>query len=91
MTRARSYTPPIVARGATVRDTTIGYLTRAGTRCTRYTITIPAGTRAVLVRNGMGDQWAVDDVPLLVRLTGNDHDPQYRYAWLPDSAMNEGE
>lgn len=46
-------------------------------------VTIPAGTRAKLTGAG----WAVDDIPLLVRLTGNRHDPHYRYVWLPKEAF----
>jgi hypothetical protein len=69
----------------TTREVTISYLANlgAGAACR---VTIPAGTRAVLVE-GTGGGWAVDDVPLLVKLTGNNHDPHYRYAWLPAEAF----
>ncbi len=53
----------------------------------RATITIPAGTRCRLVDCPQGTAWAVDDIPLLKRLTGNDHDPDYRYVFLPNDAV----
>jgi hypothetical protein len=56
----------------------------------RQTVTIPAGTRCVLVDQPMGVAWAVDDVPLLVRLTGNRHDAVHRYVFLPLNAVGEG-
>jgi hypothetical protein len=49
-------------------------------------VTIPAGTPAVLTIGG----WAVDDIPLLVRLTGNRHDPHYRHVRLPAEAFLAG-
>jgi hypothetical protein len=70
----------------TQRDVTINYLETQG-RIAACRITIPAGTRAIAVMNPSGFKWAVDDVPLLIELTGNSHDPQYRYAYLPDEAM----
>lgn len=49
---------------------------------------IPAGTRVVRVPNGTGeDLWGVDDVPLLIRLTGNTHDPHYRYVIVPTDTV----
>jgi hypothetical protein len=53
----------------------------------RQTITIPAGTRCVAVDGPMGMAWAVGDVRLLMRLTGNTHDPKYRYVFLPNDAV----
>lgn len=53
----------------------------------RATITIPAGTRLVLVDQPQGAAYAVDDVPLLIRLTGNTHDPKYRYVFVPNSIV----
>lgn len=47
------------------------------------TITVPKGTRVRLIKNAdglRGDLFAIDDVRLLVGLTGNTHDPYYRYA-----------
>lgn len=72
----------------TTRDVTIDYLKEMGSAA-HCRITIPAGTRAVLVE-GQGGGWAVDDIPLIVRLTGNTHDPHYRYAWLPAEAFATG-
>lgn len=54
-------------------------------------IMIPAGTRCVLVDGPQGCAWAVDDVPLLVKLTGNSHDPKYRYVFLPLDAVGSTE
>lgn len=49
-------------------------------------ITIPAGTEAMLVPSP-GGGWVVASERLLVELTGNTHDPKYRYCWLPDEAF----
>jgi len=54
-------------------------------------ITIPAGTRVRTIESGAvrldhphpGYEWAVADVKLLKQLTGNDHDPVYRYLCVP--------
>lgn len=49
------------------------------------TVTIPKGTRVRLIKNAdgvRGDLFAVDDVLLLMKLTGNKHDPKYRYAFI---------
>jgi hypothetical protein len=35
----------------------------------------------------MGVAFAVDDIPLLIKLTGNDHDPHYRYVFVPNSIV----
>jgi hypothetical protein len=53
----------------------------------RTTITIPAGTKLRLVDDPMGVAWAVDDVQLLIELTGNSHDPIYRYVYVPNSLV----
>lgn len=36
----------------------------------------------------MGAAYAVDDVPLLIKLTGNPHDPLYRYVFVPNSIVS---
>lgn len=49
------------------------------------TFTVPAGTEVRLIPNadGMkGDLWAVADIALVKRLSGNDHDPVYRYVFI---------
>jgi len=67
--------------GYTTAEVTINYLAHLGPAAA-VTITLPVGTRCKRVDG----EWAVDDEALLVRLTGNTHDPKYRYAWLPASA-----
>jgi len=52
-------------------------------------ITIPAGTLVELVDGPQGMFWAVADVPLLMRLTGNTHDPKYRYICVPHALVGE--
>lgn len=47
----------------------------------RREITIPAGTEVVAVSESSG--FAVKHAALIVRLTGNTHDPHYRYVWVP--------
>lgn len=71
----------------TTREVTIDYLAELG-RAAHCRVTIPAGTVAVLVE-GHGGGWAVASEALLMRLTGNTHDPRYRYAFLPDEAFSE--
>lgn len=54
------------------------------------TITIPAGTEVMLVPKGAGlefDIWAVRSEELLIRLSGNTHDPRYRYCRVPADAV----
>ena len=47
-------------------------------------ITIPAGTRVRSVTDGMGfEHWTVVSKELLIRLSGNTHDPIYRYSFVP--------
>ncbi len=48
------------------------------------TITLPKGTRLMSIHAPDGYHWAVHNVALLVELTGNNHDPHYRYLWIPD-------
>lgn len=71
--------------GLTVRDVTVDYLANLGTAAA-CRVTIPKGTRAALVEIP-APTWVVDDLPLLVELTGNSHDPQYRYCVLPRDAV----
>jgi len=54
-------------------------------------ITLPAGTRVHLIKGAsgtQGDLWAVSDIRQLMDLTGNRHDPKYRYAWVPADAVD---
>lgn len=50
--------------------------------------TIPAGTRVHFVA-GTGGGWVVSSERLLIDLTGNDHDPRYRYAWIGESDVDK--
>lgn len=43
-------------------------------------IYLPAGTQLRRVASG---QYAVSSIPLLISLTGNDHDPKYRFLFVP--------
>lgn len=55
-----------------------------------YPITLPEGSRALLVKglSGLnGDGFAVASIRQLVELTGNHHDPKYRYVDLPADAI----
>ena len=54
-------------------------------------ITLPAGTAVTLVKGASGtegDLYAVESVKLLIELTGNTHDPKYRYAYVPTNAVD---
>jgi|JI10StandDraft_1071094.scaffolds.fasta_scaffold199727_5 hypothetical protein len=54
-------------------------------------ITLPAGTSVKLVKGAsgtQGDLYAVESVKLLIELTGNTHDPKYRYAFVPADAVD---
>jgi formylmethanofuran dehydrogenase subunit E-like metal-binding protein len=48
----------------------------------RTLITVPAGSAV----HKVDGRYVVSSVALLIRLTGNDHDPKYRYVWLPEGA-----
>lgn len=54
-------------------------------------VVLPAGTDVMLLKNASGtapfNKWAVQSEALLMKLTGNTHDPKYRYAWVPDDAV----
>ncbi|QSY98569.1 hypothetical protein J2J97_32205 (plasmid) [Rhizobium bangladeshense] len=55
-------------------------------------VTLPAGTAVHLVKGAdgiKGDLYAVTSVPLLVKLTGNAHDPKYRYAFVDHADVGE--
>lgn len=52
------------------------------------TVTIPAGTRVHFVK-GIGGGWVVSSAKLLIELTGNTHDPIYRYAWINETDVNK--
>ena len=54
-------------------------------------ITLPTGTAVTLVKGASGtegDLYAVESVKLLIELTGNTHDPKYRYAFVPADAVD---
>lgn len=72
------------------------FISKGGTlaRDTRVTawgtpITLPAGTRVRTAEQGLapGYFWAVADVRLLIQLTGNSHDPVYRWCAVPIDAV----
>ncbi|MDQ0475255.1 hypothetical protein [Labrys wisconsinensis] len=58
---------------------------------------LPKGTLVHLVKGASGigtegDLWAVSNTKLLMDLTGNTHDPKYRYAFVPtDAVVADGE
>jgi hypothetical protein len=50
-------------------------------------IVLPAATPLILIKGASGtkgDLYAVRDVSLLIELTGNAHDPNYRYCFVDD-------
>lgn len=50
---------------------------------------LPAGTKVRKVKGASGiDLYAVDSTALLIELTGNTHDPKYRYAFVPADAVD---
>lgn len=51
------------------------------------TFTLPAGTQMQLIQ-GIGGGWAVRSVKLLIDLTGNTHDPVYRYCFVPKELVD---
>ena len=54
------------------------------------TFTLPNGTAVHKVKNASGtegDLWAVTSTALLIDLTGNTHDPKYRYCFVPESEV----
>lgn len=54
--------------------------------------TLPAGTVVVLIKGAdgiKGDLWAVRDAKVIIDLTGNTHDPIYRYTWVEAADVGE--
>lgn len=52
--------------------------------------TLPAGTLCHLVKGAdglKGDLYAVSQAKVIMDLTGNKHDPIYRYCWVPADAV----
>jgi hypothetical protein len=70
----------------TIREVTVTYLANIGFPTA---VTIPAGTQLVAVQNGIGTEYAVSSVALLIKLTGNTHDPKYRYCFVPSDVVGE--
>lgn len=55
-------------------------------------VTLPEGTEVELIKGASGtegDLYAVKSTQLLIDLTGNTHDPKYRYAFVPTDAVDE--
>ena len=50
---------------------------------------VPAGTEVIPVTGGQGVSYAVKSSALIVTLTGNTHDPHYRYAWVNTADVEE--
>jgi hypothetical protein len=48
--------------------------------------TLPAGSEVIQPRDRPG-HFAVKDTALLIRLTGNQHDPIWKYYWVPAAAV----
>lgn len=66
--------------------------TRVGDGAFAQTITIPEGTKVRTVTDGMGfDHWAVYSKRLLIELSGNSHDPIYRFSIVPSDCVKESE
>ncbi len=54
-------------------------------------VVIPKGTKVRLIKSASGtegDLYAVESISLLMELTGNTHDPKYRYAFVPTDAVD---
>lgn len=49
--------------------------------------TVPAGTEVIQPKGTQA--WAVKSTKLLIELTGNQHDPIYRYYWVPANVVEE--
>jgi hypothetical protein len=55
-------------------------------------IDLPAGTLVRLIKGAdgiLGDLYAVESQKLLIELTGNSHDPKYRYLFVPSDAVTQ--
>lgn len=50
-------------------------------------IKVPAGTALVPSKGGMGVDYAVASQAWLVAMTGNTHDPKYRFVFVPKDAV----
>lgn len=72
-------------RYRTVRDITLTAWANQGPNAA-CRFTLPAGS-AVKRVEGDGGGFAVESVPLLIALTGNSHDPHYRYVWVDESEV----
>jgi hypothetical protein len=48
--------------------------------------TIPKGSVVIHV-TGAGGGFAIADAKLLERLSGNTHDPKYRYVWIDEQEV----
>lgn len=71
----------------TTREVTVDYLANLGPAAA-CKVTVPVGTPALLIQDGSGAEfWAVADVAWLVEVTGNTHDPYYRYCFIPPDAF----
>lgn len=54
------------------------------------TFVLPKGTQVELIRGASGtkgDLWAVRSTKLLMDLTGNTHDPKYRYCFVNEELV----
>jgi hypothetical protein len=60
----------------TSREVTVRYLENIGAG---VDVTLPKG--AILVN--VNDRFAVQSIDLIARLTGNTHDPKYRWCYVP--------
>jgi len=52
-------------------------------------IVLPKGTDVIYIGSANGG-WAVESARLLSDLTGNKHDPYYRYAWVKEEDVIHG-
>jgi hypothetical protein len=64
----------------TAREVTVRYLENIGAG---IDVTIPKGMLLLKV-NG---KYAVQSTALLIKLTGNTHDPKYRWCYVPADAV----
>lgn len=51
---------------------------------------LPKGTQVQLIKGASGtkgDLWAVQHEKLLMELTGNTHDPRYRWCFVPEDLV----
>jgi hypothetical protein len=73
--------------------TTPGFVLARDVKATLWgsPVTLPAGADVVRVE-GDGGGFAIASTALLIELTGNTHDPVYRFAWVDaaDVRLNKG-